>query len=148
MRRAIQVGLLLVTAALLVGIVVLVLGSPSPAELPPGASPLALLTQPARLWPPRGFGCPTAQVLPIRVERDGAAMVFAVAEGGERVSVVWPPGFSARLLNGRAELVAPEGYVFAAQGDVISNLEGGAADNGDILVCISFASHPQITHIP
>ena len=89
-----------------------------------------------------------ALVLPIRVERDRGAMGFTTVDDGERRSVVWPSGFSARLLNDRAELVTPEGSVLARDGDVISGLAGAAADNGDILVCIDLASHPQVTRAP
>src|SRR3990172_3751917 len=99
-RRALRVGLLLAVAAVLVGAVLRLLGAPRPAALPPGATPLALLTQPWRLWPPSGFGCPMALVLPIRVERDRGAMGFTTVDDGERRSVAWPSGFSARLLNG------------------------------------------------
>jgi hypothetical protein len=53
-----------------------------------------------------------------------------------------------RYLDGRAELVTPDGEVLARDGNVISNLAGSAADNGDILVCISAASLPEITHAP
>lgn len=148
-RRALGVGLALVaTGAVLVGAAVLLQGPSGPAALPPGATPLALLTQPPRLWPPSGFGCPAALVPPIRVERDGSALVFTRVDVRERVSVVWPSGFSARLVNGRAELVYPDGSVLARERDVISNLEGGSADNGDILVCISFASHPEVDRAP
>lgn len=133
-RRARRVGLLLV-AVTLIGAGFLVLGPCRPAPLPPGATPLALLTQPWRLWPPNLFpACPLALLLPIRVERYGGALVFtAVDSSEERVSVVWPSGFSARLLNDRAELIAPDGSVLAREGDVISNIGGGSAENSDFL---------------
>ena len=86
---------------------------------------------------------------PIRVERDGGAMVFTRVDIGERLSVVWPSGYSARLLNGRAELVAPDGSVLARERDVISNLGGGgSADNGDILLCFDSATKPLVDRAP
>lgn len=89
-----------------------------------------------------------ALVPPIRVERDGSAMVFMRVDIGERTSVVWPSGFSARLLDGRAELVYPDGSVLARERDVISNLAGGSADNGDTLICFDFATKPEVDRAP
>lgn len=141
MRRVRRVGLLLVAVAL-IGVVILVVRPFRPAALPPGATPLVLLTQPARLRLPFGSGCAIALVRPIRVERDADALVFTRVDNGERLSVVWPSGFSARLLNGRAELVAPERFVFAREGDVLSDLLGGADVNGDILICFDYPIQP------
>lgn len=89
-----------------------------------------------------------AALTPIRVERDGGSMVFADEASGNRGPVVWPNGYSAWLMNGRAELVSPNGSVLARDGDVISNLASGAADNGDILICFDFASKPLVRPSP
>ena len=75
-------------------------------------------------------------------------MVFRRVDIGERVSLEWPHGFSARLLDGRAELVYPNGVVLARERDVISNLTGAAAGNGDIHICFGPASRPQVDHEP
>jgi hypothetical protein len=115
--------------------------------LPANALPLTLRTQPWKLWP-LSFGCGMAALTPIRVERDGVAMVFADEASGNRLQVVWPNGYSARLLNGRAELVPPDGSVLAREGDVLSRLAAGSADNGDLLVCIDAASTPAIKPSP
>lgn len=129
---------------LMAGAAVWFLGPWGPAPLPPTASPLALRTQPWRLWPPSGFGCPMATLTPMRVERDEGSMVFADEATGTPMLVVWPNGYSARLMNGRAELVQPDGRVLARDGDVISNLASAAADNGDLLICMDFASKPLV----
>jgi hypothetical protein len=89
-----------------------------------------------------------AALTPIRVERDGTSMVFADETSGNRLQVVWPNGYSARILNGRAELVQPNGLVLARDGDVISNLASGAADNGDLVICMDFASKPFVEPSP
>ena len=62
------------------------------------------------------------------------------------MQVVWPSGYSARLMNGRAELIQPDGIrqVLARDGDAINDLAGGAADNGDFLICFDFASKPVV----
>ncbi len=75
-------------------------------------------------------------------------MVFTRAESGERYTVVWPHGFSARLLDDRAELVYPDGSVLARERDVISNLAAGEADNGDTLVCFDLAAKPLVDRAP
>jgi hypothetical protein len=89
-----------------------------------------------------------AAVTPIRMERDGGFVVFADETSGNRLPVVWPNGFSARLVDGRAELVPPNGSVLAREGAVISNLASAAADNGDLLVCLDFASRPRVEPSP
>ncbi len=58
--------------------------------------------------------------------------------------MIWPSGYSARVLEGRADLVSPDGSVLANEGDVISNLTGAAADDGGILLCFDFASKPVV----
>lgn len=85
-----------------------------------------------------------ALVPDLRVWREGDEMVFLRASDQQHVVVVWPPGFSARLLRGRAELVLPDGGVLAREGDIVTNLAGEAADNGDILVCVDAASRPEV----
>ena len=134
---------LLVAIALVAGVAVFLLVPYRPASLPTGAVPLTLRTQPWKLWP-LSFGCAMAALTPIRVERDGVSMVFADEVSGNRLPVVWPSGYSARLMNGRAELLPPDGSVLAREGDVISGLASGAADNGDLLVCLDGASKPLV----
>lgn len=137
-------GAVVLASAFAVGAVFLVLSMPRPASLPPGAAPLTISTQQSTIWPPAGWGCPAAQVADLRIERADDHLLFFIQEDGLQVEVVWPAGFSARLLNGRAELIGPDGRVFASEGEVVSNLEGSAGANGEVIVCISFASRPFI----
>ena len=66
-------------------------------------------------------GCPATELEPVKVEWDAVRRALSV--GGEKV--VWPRGFSARILpNGRLEILAPNGTVMARDGDTIS--VGGA----------------------
>jgi hypothetical protein len=147
LRKRVLIGAAIAALAI-VGAYTAIVAPRGPAPLPPGAARLDLRTQPSTLWPPPGLGCPAVLVLPLRVELVEGAIAFSVVDDGARVSVSWPAGFSARLLDGRAELVTPDGEVLARDGDVISNLAGSAADNGDILVCISSAYAPEVTHEP
>jgi hypothetical protein len=138
---------LLATVALMAGAALWLL-PPQPAALPASATALELRTQPWRPWPFGSFGCGLAALTPIRGEHLGSAMVFADEASGTVLPVVWPSGYSARLLDGRAELVRPDGSVLARDGDVISNLASGAADNGDLLVCLDSASAPLVEPSP
>ena len=138
---------LLLAVALVAGVAVLVLAPDRTASLPTTAVPLTARTQQWKLWP-LSFGCGMAALTPIRVERDGVSMVFVDAASGNRLQVVWPSGFSARLLNGRSQLVSPDGSVLARDGDVISGLASGAADNGDLLICLDGASKPVVDSSP
>jgi hypothetical protein len=138
---------LLATLVLVAGAAVWLL-PPQPAALPPTATSLDLRTQAWRPWPFGGFGCGLAALTPIRGEHVGNAMVFADEASGTVLPVVWPAGYSARLLDGRAELVRPDGSVLARDGDVISGLASGAADNGDLIVCLDAASTPVVEPSP
>ena len=123
-----------------VGLLLLTLGLarlspmwPGPA-LPAGATALAVATEPAHLLPT--MGCPLALLLPARVAVEGDSLVLIPEAGGDPIEVVWPTGWKAWRLGGRAELVAHDGTVVGREGDVISGFGGGVGTDDAFHVCI------------
>jgi hypothetical protein len=95
----------------------------TPAPLPRGATALILqTTEPATRYV-ETWACPAALINPVRILRDGDAVAFEYLDG-RSVDIVWPRGFSARLLDGRTEIVAPDGLVIGRDGDELSQLVG------------------------
>jgi hypothetical protein len=89
-----------------------------PTEPPPTAMPSGAVRE-----------CLQA-LLAVHVVRVGNS-VRAVSPGtGAEVTVAWPRGFSARLVDGVAEIVASDGTVIAREGDLIDL--GGGVDSAAV----------------
>jgi hypothetical protein len=71
-------------------------------------------------------------------------MIFVDKDTNEQRALSWPSGFSARVVDGTAELVTPDGRVFGREGDVLSTLKGGSGDDGDMPVCFASPDEYQI----
>lgn len=125
--------------AVLIVVAIGFLGRPAdPVPQPEGVTPLVLRTWPPRWqWPGPLRACPLASFVGTRVVTAGRAMEFRLVDTGESAALVFPPGFQAWLVGDTAELITPEGLVLAREGDVLVNLAGSAADNGDFNVCFS-----------
>jgi hypothetical protein len=106
---------------------------PGPA-LPASATRLHITTQAPHLVP--NLGCPTALLGPVRVATEHDDLIFLSVETSEPVRVVWPSGWAAWRLGGRAELVDRNGSLIAREGDVIpARYGGGEGADGAFHVC-------------
>jgi hypothetical protein len=100
--------------------------------LPAGATRLRISTDGPHLT----FGCAAALLSPVRVEASGDELIVVAVESGNPVKVVWPAGFAAWHLDGRAVLADSWGKVVGRDGDVLDSLGGGAGtDDGAFHVC-------------
>lgn len=101
--------------------------------LPSGATPLNIVTAAPHLIP--SMGCPAALLAPARVATAGDDLVMITVETGEPVRVVWPSGWAAWRIDGRAELVGRHGEIVAREGDVLDSLGGGMVSDDAFGVC-------------
>ena len=104
-------------------------------HMPPGATGLVLATEPAHLFPT--MGCPTAELLPARIAVVGDALVLVPQTGGDPLNVVWPAGWAAWRLGGRAELVSRDGTVVGREGDLVSGFGGGVGADDAFHGCVA-----------
>jgi hypothetical protein len=99
--------------------------------LPTGATRLHIVTQAPHLT----FGCAAAALSPVRVATDHDDLVLVSVESGETIPVVWPSGFGAWRIDGRAVVADPWGTVIGRDGDVLDNLSGGDGGDGAFGIC-------------
>jgi len=105
---------------------------PGPA-LPLHATRLHIETQAPHLVP--NLGCPVALLGPVRLATSNDDLIFFSVETGEAVAVVWPSGWVAWRIDGRAELVDRDGGIIAREGEVIEARYGGGEVDGAFHVC-------------
>lgn len=124
-RHARLVAILAATGLLLVALVVRLTPLwPGPAT-PANATRLHIATEAPHLVPT--FACPTAELAPARVATAGDDLVVVSPMTNEPVAVVWPSGWAAWRLDGRAELVTRDGALVGREGELIGPFGGGTA---------------------
>jgi hypothetical protein len=82
------------------------------------------------------FECNTAALLPPRVATADDDLILVSPETNEPIKVVWPSGWAAWRLNGRAELVTRDGAIVGREGEIIDGFGGGTGLDDVFHVCI------------
>lgn len=131
MRRSVRAWTLVVVAVVFGAVGLWLLPLITGPALPAGAVRLHIET--AR--PALTAGCPTALLLPVIVATSGDEAVLVTVETGEPVAVVWPAGFAAWRVDGRAVIADPWGGVVGREGDVLDGLGGGTGPDDAFHIC-------------
>ncbi len=99
--------------------------------LPAGATRLHIATEPPNL----NLACAAALLAPVRVATSGDELILVTVGSGETVRVVWPSGFAAWRVGGRAVVADQWGNVVGREGDVLDSLGGGFGVDDAFHIC-------------
>jgi hypothetical protein len=130
-RRRLLIGLAATGLFVLAAVTIWALPMFTGPTLPAGATRLHIATE----RPGLTFGCAAALLSPVRVEAAGDDLAVVYVESGKRADVVWPAGFAAWRVDGRAVLADAWGRVVGRDGDVLDSLGGGLGLGDDFHVC-------------
>jgi hypothetical protein len=92
----------------------------------PAGQPLTIVTEPSAY---NGNVCLMALRSSVQMRRSGSVVVFS--QGGQDDSYTWPYGTKALLVDGKAELFAPDASLIATEGQTLPDLGGGLGAEGD-----------------
>ena len=136
MRKGLFAGFLVVAFAVLLLGASQLMGRSAHSALPLGLA----VEDPAPPLPSGAhWACAQARAGPARLAQDGQTIVFVSLGAKITDDLVWPRGFTARLLDGRAELIGRDGSVIARDGDVLDGIGGGVGATGDAFHVCSVA---------
>ena len=130
-RRKVLVAIAAGGAIVLGAVALMVLPLFTGPALSVGATRLHVTTESPNL----SFGCMAALLSPVRVATSGDELVLISVGSGNTVRVVWPSGFGAWWVGGRAVLADPWGNVVGRDGDVLDRLGGGDGVDDAFHIC-------------
>jgi hypothetical protein len=110
--------------AMLTLVVVLVSAACSANPAPAGSTRMALQTEGFSI----GRSCRPMGVPPVRIDRDDDAILFIDVGTNRNVTFVWPYGFSAWLVDGKAVLYDSAARIVGVEGDILTELGVGSGD--------------------
>jgi hypothetical protein len=109
---------------------------PTPFPRPSAAVPVVLDIEPVPSDTPVdvAYACPMALLAPMtptyHADDEAQPIHYTLVENGQEVRLVWQAGFQA-WLDPELQIVAPDGKVIAAEGQVATGLSGGGTGEGD-----------------
>ncbi len=130
-RRKVVIALGVVGLVLVAAVALRLLPLVTGPGLPAGAVRLEIATE----RPNMNRGCVLALLAPVRVQELSGALTLVSIETGQPIQVVWPSGFGAWRVDGRAVVADPWGSVVGRDGDILDSLSGGVGLDDAFHIC-------------